>query len=436
MATQRAHRGRYSGQIWAGSTMLFVLSLSMVITLTGCMGTSVGASTPTAIAETSPAPGPAPHSATTEPDATLTATPVRGTATVETGLAYTPTATLFATLPVPTATPTLSPTLAIPTSTPAPLPHGRLLVWSFEPVPAGLHFATEPLYANVMVMNVDGSNPITLTTRGRDAVWSPDGRQVLFAGDEGWGIYVVAADGSSQPHRLPVTGRGMKWSPDGRLIAFECRDSEASNWDICVSKPDGSSLWNLTDTPESDDACPSWSPDSKRLAFCGGMGGADGLYVVNTDGTDRSILTKSSSIVDVKWSPDGGKIAFWDDSGWHVLELGSLAVIDIASKGFVDWGFDWSPDGQRVVVDRRRVSEDHTASNLCVIVLNSLGVEWLTSFPDSEDGANDPVWSPDGRWIAFTSDFELYVLDVEGKSVSQVTHADSTWERYPLWAPR
>ena len=142
--------------------MLFVLSLSMVIALTGCMGTSVGASTPTAIAETSPTPSPAPHSATTELDATLTTVPIRGTATIEARLAYTPTATLFATLPVPTATPTLSPTLAVPTSTSTPSPHGRLLVWSFEPVPADLHFATEPLYANVMVMNARWLHPIDI----------------------------------------------------------------------------------------------------------------------------------------------------------------------------------------------------------------------------------------------------------------------------------
>ena len=143
--------------------------------------------------------------------------------------------------------------------------------------------------------------------------------------------------------------------------------------------------------------------------------------------------------MDVKWSPDGGRIAFWDDSGWHVLELGSLAVIDIASKGFVDWGFDWSPDGQQLVVTRHRaMSEEYeyAPANLCVVDLNGLSVKWLTSFPGSDFGAQDPAWSPDGRWIAFSSVTELYVLDVEGKSVRQVTHTESTWERYPLWVPR
>jgi Tol biopolymer transport system component len=165
--------------------------------------------------------------------------------------------------------------------------------------------------------------------------------------------------------------------------------------------------------------------------------GPDELCAINVDGTDLSSLTKSRYIVDVKWSPDGGRLAFSDDSGWHVLELGSLTVLDITPKGFQDWNADWSPDSQQIVVARRGVvGEEFTPTNLCVVALNDLGVKWLTSFPDSELGADDPAWSPDGRWIAFSSPTGLYVVDVEEGSVRQVTHTESTWERYPLWAPR
>jgi Tol biopolymer transport system component len=58
------------------------------------------------------------------------------------------------------------------------------------------------------------------------------------------------------------------------------------------------------------------------------------------------------------------------------------------------------------------------------------------------DGAElGPVWSPDGSRIAFvaaddmTDDFDLWLIDADGRGVHQLTDTDNVWEGVPSWSP-
>ena len=91
--------------------------------------------------------------------------------------------------------------------------------------------------------------------------WSPDGTQLAFATARagGWGIYLVAADGS-HPRRLtdhPAADWHPAWSPDGAWIAFISERS--GNGDLYLIRADGTNLAQLTDTPEPEDS-PCWRP--------------------------------------------------------------------------------------------------------------------------------------------------------------------------------
>ncbi|MBM3143047.1 MAG: hypothetical protein FJ005_08450 [Chloroflexi bacterium] len=74
-----------------------------------------------------------------------------------------------------------------------------------------------------------------------------------------WEIYVVNADGSNQTRLTNTSASDLypTWSPDSKKIAFQSyRDG---NWDICLMNADGSDQTRLTNN-HSDDSGPDWSP--------------------------------------------------------------------------------------------------------------------------------------------------------------------------------
>ena len=61
----------------------------------------------------------------------------------------------------------------------------------------------------------------------------------------------------------------------------------------------------------------------------------------------------------------------------------------------------------------------------------------LSDFPGHE---YDPVWSPDGQWIAFVSNYtgndEVWIMRVDGtRDLRQLTANAWEWDKHPSWSP-
>jgi TolB protein len=172
-------------------------------------------------------------------------------------------------------------------------------------------------------MNADGGTARRLIA-GSDPSWSPDGKRIAFVsggGSPGAQIFVINADGSlplalTAPDQTAYVGTPV-WSPDGRRIAFtraKCVAGGCSTYayqNIWVMNADGSKPRQLTKTPDlfTNFADPAWSPNGGKIAYDGGRGCGDGIYVINADGTNRHLLTHSCD-GNPAWSPDGSQIAF------------------------------------------------------------------------------------------------------------------------------
>jgi Tol biopolymer transport system component len=134
----------------------------------------------------------------------------------------------------------------------------------------------------IFVMNIDGSNKIKLTNTHGSVdfpCWSPDGKKIAFvrtlvgewgpAGNVQSQLYVVNPDQFGSQKWLTDTGYLVcmtsrpSWSPDSRKIAFESKKLTTNNVytsdDIYTIDVEGSGLKRLTENPARDYA-PCWSP--------------------------------------------------------------------------------------------------------------------------------------------------------------------------------
>jgi Tol biopolymer transport system component len=130
-------------------------------------------------------------------------------------------------------------------------------------------------------VKLDGSGPKRLTPEGMafdfcSGNWSPQGNDIVFSAHVPDGFYrssiwVVHSDGTGL-RRIPVPGCGglrddpasigcqnPVWSPDGRKLMFE-RHFRIPNdhYDLYTVNPDGSGLYQVTDTPDLDEGGGDW----------------------------------------------------------------------------------------------------------------------------------------------------------------------------------
>lgn len=224
---------------------------------------------------------------------------------------------------------------------------------------------------DIYVMNPDGSNVFQVTTgmtsSNLNPVLSPDGSQIAFTANSGTDtqeIYTIKVGGSGLHKLVSVTGHHShpSWSPDGLKIAFssdlQSPGPDTPN-DIYVINADGSGEpANITNTPNSHDYEPDWSPDGKKIAFTASLApnyDSSDLYTINLDGSGLVNLTDSQVNDNAPdWSPDGSKIVFFSNLGAEdrqimVIDVASKVTTQITSNPGQNWYPNWSPDGSQIV---------------------------------------------------------------------------------------
>jgi Tol biopolymer transport system component len=153
----------------------------------------------------------------------------------------------------------------------------------------------------------------------------------------------------------------------------------------------------------------AFAPDGRRIAFVWGgpARGADQIYLQDRDSETPVLLKPRNASVEFSpaWSPDGRKIAFLRDAGDRQVRIVSVPVAggteherDTALSPAASIGhLDWSPDGRWFATSHR------TGATSQIVLIPAAGGQRvvLTNPPAGTLGDDWPLFSPDGRTVAF-----------------------------------
>jgi dipeptidyl aminopeptidase/acylaminoacyl peptidase len=275
----------------------------------------------------------------------------------------------------------------------------------------------------------------------------------------GFGNFATSAE---QPAKRPVKVDDFarlkyvadpQLSPDGMWVAYTVStidlEKDKRDTDIWMVGWDGGEDIRLTSTPEGESR-PRWSPDNRFLGFLASRGDEDQkkkgsqVWLLDRRGGEALQLTDiKGGVSDYGWSPDGKRLVlvvndpnpdndpekkegwmrktkppilidryhFKEDVQGYLVNLHEhLWVFDLASRkgeAITSGPYDeqspvWSPDGRSIAFVSNRAPDPDRSGDINVHVIEArAGTEPkpVTTFPGPDGGR--PAWSPDGQWIAY-----------------------------------
>jgi dipeptidyl aminopeptidase/acylaminoacyl peptidase len=233
-----------------------------------------------------------------------------------------------------------------------------------------------------------------------------------------------------------VSSDHPRWSPDGKLLAFLSarKDAEGNEGktQVYLLNLQGGEAQRLTDTVQNVEDF-AWAPDSKRLVLILRDPSPEELEEAANKAKDEEAAERTSATKKHKaqrpWVID--RLYFKEDTiGYldrrrthlYVFDVGSKAMTQVSSGDYDDSEPDWSPDGKFLAFASNRSKPDPDAtyaSNIWIVAADNTdkGAK-PTQVTTGLGGDHQPAWSPDGKWIAYSTQLDPKLFEYNTKNIA------------------
>ena len=204
---------------------------------------------------------------------------------------------------------------------------------------------------------------------------------------------LIVTDRAGKPRTVPAPPRAYKYprfSPDGKRLAVSIGPGHGNADDVWICEVATGALTRLTFGDGNGNYYPIWSPDGKRVAYTSDRA-QQGIWFKNADGSgqEEPLHPDARPQLPQDWSRDGSRLAI--NQGFPVSDTLTVSLSDRRDLPF-------------------------------------------------EPASYSPVFSPDGRWIAYgsqpsgTASPQIFVRPVSGTGGKSQIGAD--FGTYPVWTDR
>ncbi len=260
-----------------------------------------------------------------------------------------------------------------------------------------------------------------------DPQLSPDGKWVAYTvksanlkDDKNYErIWMVSVSGGNA---IALTAEGVasshpRWSPDGKFLAFiSARGGEASDDDdsgrkqVWLLNREGGEAQKLTDTIQDAQSF-AWSPSSDRLVLLLQDPSPAEIEAAHDKAKESKAKPKPRPWVIDRLHFREDELGYLDRRRTHlyVFNIADHKQTQITSGDYDDSDPAWSPDGLKIAFASNRTAEPDLNYNTDIWTVDADTTDKGKSLVHVTTGSGSeaaPAWSPDGKWIAFTTQMD------------------------------
>ncbi|HSM24555.1 MAG TPA: hypothetical protein VK856_06795, partial [Anaerolineaceae bacterium] len=205
-------------------------------------------------------------------------------------------------------------------------------------------------------------------------------------------------------------------------------------------------------TPENQSSTQNIGGGSGQIAYASNYeDSVMQLWVMSVDGSNKQKITNlSDGACQPDWSPDGNKIVFispcnakkdtYDGARIFILDTTQSNLIipaDIPIDPSGDFDPIWSPDGQKIAFSSFRPGNHPISKERMIhIYIFDLINNSLTEITDTRWRDRHPAWSNDSSRIAFSRKIaynEIWILEIDSLESFQFASRGNVNLLYPYW---
>ena len=245
-------------------------------------------------------------------------------------------------------------------------------------------------------------------------------------------LWIVDADGDR--HRPLLSGADSysspRWSPAGDRIAY-VTSAEGRGPEIHVRWMDSGQTAMLTNVQESPSSI-AWSPDGDYIAFAMFVPSEGPSFATPPKKPEGAEWAEPVTVIDRLYYRADGR-GYLDTGNTHIFVVSAEGGTprQLTSGDFNHAGpLSWSPDGERIAFSANRLEDYEHQPAQSEIWTVEVDDGTLTQLTDRLGPDTSPVYSPDGRRIAYRGHDDrkmgyhntgVYVMDADGGNVRALT---------------
>lgn len=266
-----------------------------------------------------------------------------------------------------------------------------------------------------------------------------------------------------------------KLSPDGKWVAYVLSSVDTAKdkrtTDVWMVSLDGKESVQLTSSPDNE-GNPQWSPDGRYLSFVssrksGAEKEEDGAQVWTIDrrgGEAKRATNSKGGVEEYHWSPDGKKLLLTlrekdpadtskgkpkapyvinrfrfkqDNQGYLDRRNAHLYLFDIDTKKldtlttgmYTEGDAAWSPDGSQIAFVSNRSEDPDRNNNSDIYVMDARPGAVPKKLTTWEGDDGDPVWSPDGKAIAYLQSSSNQAFTMYGQTILGIVASNGSGQK-------